>query len=238
MPMRPRIVPRSNSNGVALCQNHHGQRSGLPTQTVQFRFIVRNQSVLAFRRANNDTVCLSVFIYFRATFASCNGYIPKRPRFDNPTAHAPDGAEPGYFPSGPRPSFVPEDSDTSGSRVVTNDPRSPKEVTEDSFGFDNSAGFEKNDVVSEQKPVSSERPRSSQIGEDEKLESARNNLQAWLAESDITDFDEFLRRTLKAGASTQLHGQSTNLAQRASSSLFHAIASVLTIVLHKVISNT
>ena len=87
----------------------------------------------------------------------------------------------------------------------------------------NDVGFDHNDVITRNND------------DDRRLANARSTLESWLADSEITDFDEFFRQTLRAGASKQ---RTSSAPTTATSILQTTLTTVLTLILHKLLQLT
>lgn len=178
---------------------------------------------------------------------SCNGYVPKRPRFEpSVISDNHESTADGYFPSGSptsttsigntvdQPSDGAKDDTPAGDQeqlvqvAKTDDPRTPKEVSSDDADFVN------NDVIVTSSLQSTTQRYSSEV--DNRLASAKSRLESWLADSQITDFDEFFRQTFQRGASRAEPSRSKAGPSAHSSSLSFAMA-VLSLILYPLIFN-
>jgi len=216
------------------CQDEQGS-CGDQTQTASHfaKVIVDNSLGFLLKQCNSIITPLT----------ACNGYIPKRPRFE-PSSEAGnhDSTSDGYFPSGgASPPSLPADDESIGiSNVVTdpqqpvpvqstNDPRTPKEVNTEN---DDDVGFLDNTVASSSSSTSTQR---SSGGLEGRLSSARSSLESWLADSEITDFDEFFRqtfRTASAQPSRSKSGPPSNVLPQGSAVVKALVSTLMSIVFY------
>lgn len=160
---------------------------------------------------------------------TCNGYIPKRPRFEEPLSSSSGSSngdfDGGYFPSGGsnrgnnNGGSIPSQIILNGDGVInTNyDHRSPKEVTPGGSELDFGNGIPLNIDNIDPSILQSLEGRQrifqsgsrTEVSKDPQQHGIRNYKAnggqhlLWPPETEITDFDEFLKNTLRAGASTQ-----------------------------------
>jgi len=198
--------PCSEGEGAAQCSD--------PTQSASHfaKVIVDNSLGFLLKQCNSIITPLT----------ACNGYKPKRPRFDSSVGDVDShvSTADGYFPSGGAATTTKDalatqaagsdvitpvagsdvitvagdERDPAAALHVTNDPRTPKEVS-----------TENEDILFSQQ-VDTHAASSASVdggGLENRLANARSSLESWLADSQITDFDEFFRQTFRQQASAQ-----------------------------------